>query len=61
MRQRKEERVMQERSTSTPAFKQLLGENLDRAKALTKALGGFTAKDMQPWATVEDAGFQLMI
>ncbi|KAK0137258.1 Zinc finger BED domain-containing protein 1 [Merluccius polli] len=37
------------------------GEKSDRAKAINKAMGVFIAKDMQPYAVVEDAGFQHMI
>ena len=43
------------------AFKQPLHAGSDRAKSITKALGGFIAKDMQPFSVVEDAGFRHMI
>ncbi|KAM9350016.1 E3 SUMO-protein ligase ZBED1 [Symphorus nematophorus] len=43
------------------AFKQTYNDESDRAKAITKALGCFIAKDMQPYAVVEGAGFQCMI
>ena len=43
------------------AFKQPLHADSDRAKNTTKALGRFIVKDMQPYAVVEDAGFQHMI
>lgn len=43
------------------AFKQTYTDESDRAKGITKALGCFIAKDMQPYAVVEVAGFRCMI
>ena len=46
------------------AFKEPLHAGSDRAKSITKALGGgggFIPKDMQPFSVVEDAGFRHMI
>lgn len=43
------------------AFSQPLPADSHRARSITKALGVFIAKDMQPYAVVEDAGFQHLI
>lgn len=41
------------------AFKQPLSEESDKANAITKPLGCFIVKDMQPYAVVENSGFVL--
>ncbi len=50
-----------EQLTLPAAFKQPLSEKSDGAKVITKASGEFTAKDIQPNAMVDDAGFQHLI
>jgi len=43
------------------AFKQPLSDKSDRAIAITKALGMFIAKDMQPCSVIECEGFRQLM
>ncbi|XP_057181407.1 E3 SUMO-protein ligase ZBED1-like [Triplophysa rosa] len=47
--------------TLPSAFKQPLSSHSDKHKTITKALGVFIAKDIQPYSVVDDAGFQHLI
>ncbi|XP_049320146.1 E3 SUMO-protein ligase ZBED1-like [Astyanax mexicanus] len=47
--------------TISAAFKQPLAEDTAKAKSISKAIGIFIAKDMQPYSVVEGEGFRNMI
>lgn len=55
---KKKELAWKEQLLLLTASKQPLSEKSDRANAIIKALRCFIAKDMQPYALEEDAGFQ---
>ncbi len=45
----------------TAAFKQPLGAQSDRAKAITNAIGVFIGADMRPYSVVQNEGFKHML
>ncbi|XP_078018496.1 E3 SUMO-protein ligase ZBED1-like [Epinephelus lanceolatus] len=47
--------------TTAAAFQQLYATNSEKHKTITKAVGVFIAKDMQPYSVVEDTGFRHMM
>lgn len=56
--QGRESRVGKNNFCSPQLFNSLSVKRTEQVKAITKALGGFIAKYMQPYAMVEDEGFQ---
>ncbi len=58
---RRRESGGKEQLPNPAVLQQSLSEKSDRAEAIMKALGEFIAKDMQPYAMVDDVGLQHLV
>ncbi len=58
---RRRESGGEEQLPNPAVLQQPLSEKSDRVKAITKALGEFIVKDMQPYAMLVDVGFQHLV